>query len=190
MRGNRSRRASASAGHGSIPAHAGEPGGISDCPRRRWVYPRACGGTAVSRSAETGSGGLSPRMRGNRCAVSPMAGGRRSIPAHAGEPAISNYPGWGTEVYPRACGGTLNYQFLRRSNGGLSPRMRGNRRMQRERFRIVGSIPAHAGEPKWRDSRKEARRVYPRACGGTQAVRTPRVPPRGLSPRMRGNPCR
>ena len=31
-------------------------------------------------------------------------------------------------------------------------------------------------------------RVYPRVCGGTEAAMTPRQRPKGLSPRVRGNP--
>ena len=70
-------------------------------------------------------------------------------------------------VYPRVGGGT-GYILETRDNGvGLSPRGRGNRQLEGERFSIQGSIPAWAGEPwpagiSWR-----GRWVYPRVGGGT-----------------------
>ena len=50
------------------------------------VYPRACGGTAVTQIAPTETVGLSPRVRGNPGHA--VVGQRRdgSIPARAGEP--------------------------------------------------------------------------------------------------------
>ena len=70
---------------------------------------------------------------------------------------------------------------------GLSPRMRGNHAALLHNVRRVRSIPAHAGEPKWRFSRRFSDRVYPRACGGTQYGFVPLIDQTGLSPRMRGN---
>ena len=52
--------------NGSIPAHAGEPAGSASRNTKKWVYPRACGGTQAVHAIED------------------MAVG--SIPAHAGEP--------------------------------------------------------------------------------------------------------
>ncbi len=71
----------------SIPAHAGEPrrnhrGRFAD-----GVYPRPRGGTTLSAFQPPKSRGLSPPTRGNHFGVSPIPGGFRSIPAHAGEPA-------------------------------------------------------------------------------------------------------
>ena len=49
----------------SIPACAGEPGGIPATVPVWRVYPRVCGGTiALNWEAQDG-GGLSPRVRGN-----------------------------------------------------------------------------------------------------------------------------
>ena len=53
--------------------------------------------------------------------------------------------------------------------------------------RAEGSIPAHAGEPGPRIAPEEARRVYPRACGGTSTSTLLAASMAGLSPRMRGN---
>ena len=85
------------------------------------------------------------------------------------------------------CGGTRRRpRFLQRA-GGLSPRVRGNRRGGHGRADGDGSIPACAGEPSSSSSRMIGARVYPRVCGGTVNLlsiwaRTP-----GLSPRVRGN---
>ena len=51
---------------GSIPACAGEPGRYLGSARQRPVYPRVCGGTGGGGGVQGGSGGLSPRVRGNR----------------------------------------------------------------------------------------------------------------------------
>ena len=91
-------------------------------------------------------------------------------------------------VYPRVCGGTGLLGIALRGLGGLSPRVRGNRRRRRRLGKIPGSIPACAGEPICRVTPVCSLTVYPRVCGGTH----PRQPEpgykRGLSPRVRGNP--
>ena len=50
------------------------------------------------------------------------------------------------------------------------------------------SIPARAGEPQPARPRHPTPRVYPRACGGTQAQQRLQGTHQGLSPRVRGNP--
>ena len=77
----------------------------------------------------------------------------------------------------------------RRSMQGLSPRMRGNREPEAPAGRgILGSIPAHAGEPSCTPRPRKSARVYPRACGGTKLKIKHDPLAEGLSPRMRGNP--
>ena len=149
MRGNLSQSSLTIPNSGSIPAHAGEPDHPSwtPCPRR--VYPRACGGTVRPKSSAGRSPGLSPRMRGNLLAlrVPPLRHG--SIPAHAGEPPPLTPPHGPLGVYPRACGGTFLNLVDGRSSEGLSPRMRGNPCGICAMLMVMGSIPAHAGEPRW-----------------------------------------
>ncbi len=126
-------------------------------------------------------------MRGNRVSVVCSLACMGSIPAHAGEPLRScdaAPPRW---VYPRACGGTCFTPSLRLVSAGLSPRMRGNRRVPGADSPLAGSIPAHAGEPQCVSRLPSWARVYPRACGGTSRVPAPRPVLTGLSPRMRGN---
>ena len=111
----------------SIPARAGEPTAGAQAQMSARVYPRACGGTAITRITQSMQVGLSPRVRGNPGAshgagllfggLSPRVRGnrpraagsrrqRRSIPARAGEPPTPRLAGRCMRVYPRACGGT------------------------------------------------------------------------------------
>ena len=152
---------------GSIPAHAGEPlrATLSLCLPR--VYPRACGGTAALAARMRGAMGLSPRMRGN---PGPSGEGFQrvgSIPAHAGEPVFGICPQARNRVYPRACGGTATATRRATRIRGLSPRMRGNRPCSLHDHFLLGSIPAHAGEPIPPKVFHGRGGVYPRACGGT-----------------------
>ena len=131
----------------SIPAYAGEP---KKCGHRwiaRTVYPRVCGGTLWLGDCPRADGGLSPRMRGNPGRPAPAYRRERSIPAYAGEPVhipSAIVPAW---VYPRVCGGTGKAGVIPNAGGGLSPRMRGNRRQRVFICSPAGSIPAYAGEP-------------------------------------------
>ena len=72
---------------GSIPAHAGEPRLLRICLSRDGVYPRPRGGTYRAASQAWSNCGLSPPTRGNRQRAPRPEVRRRSIPAHAGEPA-------------------------------------------------------------------------------------------------------
>ena len=53
----------------------------------------------------------------------------RSIPARAGEPAVSVLVSVNRAIYPRACGGTRAGVLRGLSVEGLSPRVRGNRHL-------------------------------------------------------------
>ena len=70
---------------------------------------------------------------------------------------------------------------------GLSPRVRGNLGAGAAAGGGGGSIPACAGEPRHARRARAGGRVYPRVCGGTSCCGWVIVPPRGLSPRVRGN---
>ena len=187
VRGNRAAAVKRDSRAGSIPACAGEPSSALYWGGAGAVYPRVCGGTTPSLSTLAASGGLSPRVRGNPAPIGKYNPGQGSIPACAGEPPVAGgygRPGW---VYPRVCGGTHIPPAARADTGGLSPRVRGNRRRRADRRRRAGSIPACAGEPVPRQLHHPAGRVYPRVCGGTPAP-GPGVSARlGLSPRVRGN---
>ena len=148
VRGNHRRRDGAAGGVGSIPASAGEPWTLSLGGGVSGVYPRECGGTILTEFGNLRNSGLSPRVRGNPRPGSPNARGAGSIPASAGEPLRDGgaAPAW--QVYPRECGGTTRPPKPALITGGLSPRVRGNQRQQRNPGQIRGSIPASAGEPR------------------------------------------
>ena len=151
----------------SIPALAGEPLFDVRPISPPEVYPRACGGTlARSRPVSTGVG-LSPRLRGNPDLGRRPARQGGSIPALAGEPGpASPWSPW-SPVYPRACGGTVDGRDTGESEGGLSPRLRGNRTVGVWESGGLRSIPALAGEPPTEMANPLSVKVYPRACGGT-----------------------
>ena len=151
-------------------------------------YPRACGGTPLSNGAAWKAGGLSPRMRGNRSCLSRWIVSSGTIPAHAGEPTVRLLPHCQSRDYPRACGGTIQWQAHKWFCRGLSPRMRGNPDPQANEIFGCGTIPAHAGEPHPDYKESGPKRDYPRACGGTNPVQPNNAGHEGLSPRMRGNP--
>ena len=173
---------------GSIPACAGEPTYTTHGGTPCWVYPRVCGGTLHRPLPWPKPPGLSPRVRGNRRHFLNALGQRRSIPACAGEPTIAIGAGVPATVYPRVCGGTASALAVWVAVCGLSPRVRGNRKMPHTVPGWVRSIPACAGEPHQHLQQYDREKVYPRVCGGTRRrVRNNRVL-RGLSPRVRGNP--
>ncbi len=170
LRGNPVPPGSARTSLGSIPAPAGEPIYTLGPIRMQKVYPRACGGTLIFTCLRCGTGGLSPRLRGNRMETLPIYPGLGSIPAPAGEPTGAAGSRPAADVYPRACGGTQEGYRLVPPSLGLSPRLRGNRYETVRGMRSGGSIPAPAGEPLIHDRSMARCRVYPRACGGTRCA--------------------
>ena len=167
VRGNPGQRRTPHAGGGSIPACAGEPATPPPGIPSAGVYPRVCGGTCQDGGFGRVEGGLSPRVRGNPRAPTSRIRCTRSIPACAGEPGNRRRPTATPRVYPRVCGGTP--ASLRRTTipRGLSPRVRGNPVALAFAAIVRGSIPACAGEPRWRRRRLGRQWVYPRVCGGT-----------------------
>ncbi len=187
MRGNRERCPVIPVDRGSIPACAGEPlWNMSRCLVPA-VYPRVCGGTHAIQACDSTLVGLSPRVRGNLITIIGSVVTARSIPACAGEP-ILHYPECLVNtVYPRVCGGTTDKSNGHKISHGLSPRVRGNPYRRRRSGVLTRSIPACAGEPARKVSRRELCRVYPRVCGGTNISYTLAETVLGLSPRVRGN---
>ena len=159
------------------------PVGAGDAP----VYPRACGGTVVSITTSNNDTGLSPRLRGNLPRQGRHSAAHGSIPAPAGEPQIYPICQKVPRVYPRAGGGTSGLSPHSLDSVGLSPRLRGNQDSRHQYRGTVGSIPAPAGEPQVQAGLSDGLRVYPRACGGTDAAQSLREYLEGLSPRLRGN---
>ena len=142
----------------------------------------------MSSHSQSISEGLSPRVRGNLLQQAAGGGGRRSIPACAGEPLLCLRPTRPGRVYPRVCGGTLSLYIGIRNDYGLSPRVRGNPLSAPVNTCQHRSIPACAGEPQARPRSVLSREVYPRVCGGTAIYDCRPGLGQGLSPRVRGNP--
>ena len=85
------------------------------------------------------------------------------------------------------CGGTPPNAASRLAAQGLSPRVRGNLAPENGQDVPRRSIPACAGEPAKSGGAEERAAVYPRVCGGTDAMGKNERANAGLSPRVRGN---
>ena len=94
------------------------------------------------------------------------------------------------QVYPRPRGGTTAKAATGANPTGLSPPTRGNLELRRGRGLLMGSIPAHAGEPKTAAVRVDRGGVYPRPRGGTPPAIQKKASTAGLSPPTRGNPTK
>ena len=114
--------------------------------------------------------GLSPLVRGNRRHRRPRAEHRRTIPARAGEPPRGGRSRGPRRDYPRSCGGTAIELVDPDGDSGLSPLVRGNRRLASASGGRGGTIPARAGEPSSPCTAVDQKRDYPRSCGGTSTV--------------------
>ena len=187
VRGNRVLNCADHHTHGSIPASAGKPDRMLRSMSAGGVYPRECGETDTLRLSEDDTGGLSPRVRGNRrCNRRPKAA-PGSIPASAGKPLICKVAAEFHRVYPRECGETEAEKDAVGLTEGLSPRVRGNRGEVGENEQKAGSIPASAGKPSCSQRPRGPPRVYPRECGETSGHSSTGQDHGGLSPRVRGN---
>ena len=151
------------------------------------VYPRPRGGTAESIARSRRFWGLSPPTRGNHGAGGRLESSRRSIPAHAGEPAPAAAECSAKQVYPRPRGGTWGSTIRGRRVSGLSPPTRGNPASSCFLPLVRRSIPAHAGEPLVEKQGITADAVYPRPRGGTGGGKWQIGIRFGLSPPTRGN---
>ena len=132
--------------NGSIPAHAGEAPRRLPRARGAVVNPRSRGGGWPASRRPGWPIGQSPLTRGRQAGelVQPAVGG--SIPAHAGEAPAPSRARMRPEVNPRSRGGgtlRLNCALIAR---GQSPLTRGRRRTAVSTVKLMGSIPAHAGE--------------------------------------------
>ena len=147
VRGSQLDRTEAPAQTGSIPACAGEPQTPAPSASRTRVYPRVCGGAAVTVGRVQVDVGLSPRVRGSR--------GTRTRSRHPRglSPRVRGSHGEGGD--PDEGG-----------DWGLSPRVRGSPLWGFSHAWIDGSIPACAGEPRRKQNKRLWTGVYPRVCGG------------------------
>ena len=171
---------------GSIPAWAGETHHVLVLVGERRVYPRVGGGNDHRGNNDPSSRGLSPRGRGKRPKWTAARGGRRSIPAWAGETWPPSLTGRDTQVYPRVGGGNPPGDIQGVNATGLSPRGRGKLSASSCAFAVARSIPAWAGETPYADILAAMSRVYPRVGGGNILHCWDGGGVEGLSPRGRG----
>ena len=98
--------------------------------------------------------------------------------------------GGNPRVYPRPRGGTAFPMDVADHSPGLSPPTRGNPTIVLKVDLDLGSIPAHAGEPRLTPLYRRAGRVYPRPRGGTSPALVLLAAGHGLSPAHAGEPQR
>ena len=130
---------------GSIPACTGKPSRRRSSSGGKGVYPRVYGETNEDVRVLDLSGGLSPRVRGNRRLDPVLAARGGSIPACTGKPLYASRHPTPPAVYPRVYGETSIDGVTPASHDGLSPRVRGNRAMIPASKPQEGSIPACTG---------------------------------------------
>ena len=126
VRGNRALGEARAVALGPIPACAGQPNSQRTVQIKAGAYPRVCGATPPVEALRLLLRGLSPRVRGNRVNTKIRPGGKRPIPACAGQPCIKRRPHESSWAYPRVCGATALKSICLAISMGLSPRVRGN----------------------------------------------------------------
>ena len=174
---------------GIIPAYAGNT--ISHGVRYAGLrdHPRVCGEHLDGWDAQSDLKGSSPRMRGT---PSPAVCGRsRSgiIPAYAGNTAASPSAGQIGRDHPRVCGEHRREPAPLPLPVGSSPRMRGTRFLEIIFVKLVGIIPAYAGNTRIAVPSRHCRWDHPRVCGEHLSTVLIYVITKGSSPRMRGTLC-
>ena len=172
---------------GSIPACAGEPLCQGDGSKSMRVHPRVCGGAVGAASNTVGVTGPSPRVRGSQVTNDHGVCGVGSIPACAGEPALTDDLDLVLRVHPRVCGGAKVWQRARIVSAGPSPRVRGSPAVVDMDQSSQGSIPACAGEPLLGRLQRFVPGVHPRVCGGASCGPASSGAIFGPSPRVRGS---
>ncbi len=150
---------------GSIPAHAGQPAR----PSRLWtapgVHPRSRGAAVMVRTTPSRREGPSPLTRGSPFQALAGAARRGSIPAHAGQPHLSQRREPQRGVHPRSRGAAPAWMKGISAWPGPSPLTRGSPVLQDRHGLGLGSIPAHAGQPLHRCRPPARGRVHPRSRG-------------------------
>ena len=186
-RGNRHCKTARNLWAGPIPARAGQPHSSISALWYPWAYPRSRGATRSALGGIRWTLGLSPLARGNHDLPQALQDRIGPIPARAGQPAAPRSTGKRGRAYPRSRGATTSFSASARPYKGLSPLARGNPRNRKATRRRLGPIPARAGQPASRSSRRVHCRAYPRSRGATRMRVSQSSAHVGLSPLARGN---
>ena len=186
MRGTLCFRGIPSGSVGIIPAYAGNTMTLPATASHQWDHPRVCGEHSRSCSAKVPRGGSSPRMRGtrNRCAYG--VGRHGIIPAYAGNTRCCWPSCWCCRDHPRVCGEHSTFVDGRACEVGSSPRMRGTLLSGNISSKIMGIIPAYAGNTLVCRWVLVGLGDHPRVCGEHTLMPTVQAMLPGSSPRMRG----
>ncbi len=148
-----------------IPAHAGNASSSPPASSSRSVHPRARGERAYRWFLRTRFSGSSPRTRGTPVAAQFKAGGRRFIPAHAGNAKPRSSKSRRRAVHPRARGERMPQPALMPQPAGSSPRTRGTLVARHAVIVMNRFIPAHAGNAALAGYCSAPATVHPRARG-------------------------
>ena len=133
--------------------------------------------------------GSSPQVRGRLHSEVAHAAADGLIPAGAGQTA------WGHPwrdfggAHPRRCGADPGILRTTHTARGSSPQVRGRRRSGIPPVRLVGLIPAGAGQTLPSQYRRYAVRAHPRRCGADKYRHQGRSDGAGSSPQVRGRPA-
>ena len=169
-----------------IHALAGNSGLCACSNPRSPVHPRACGEQIAEANRRNSRGGSSPRLRGTGDRWTRGEGGRRFIPAPAGNRKVTGFARTAISVHPRACGEQFPSLSSIGSPAGSSPRLRGTAVNLENPVHEIRFIPAPAGNRAIGADRFRRAAVHPRACGEQAYVYVPERTADGSSPRLRG----
>ena len=172
--------------HRFIPACAGNASSRVMAWPPSAVHPRVCGERAAAPRFDGDEYGSSPRVRGTP--VVPPLGlwCRRFIPACAGNASSPASSAGRRPVHPRVCGERGGEFFLRRAEGGSSPRVRGTPYRISSLPPPARFIPACAGNAGRRGTPASSMPVHPRVCGERSRIHALNGSTIGSSPRVRG----
>ena len=134
--------------HGIIPAYAGNTCAIKGGTSYDWDHPRVCGEHKRLPRTHTTRPGSSPRMRGTHGVPAQICVVFGIIPAYAGNTLPTFQSASYTGDHPRVCGEHWLRGYLKKYEGGSSPRMRGTPSRSPLGAVNAGIIPAYAGNTK------------------------------------------
>ena len=173
---------------GLIPACAGQTGMICTVARSAAAHPRVCGADVLDMNAGVTRMGSSPRVRGRPSRRTTSTTRSGLIPACAGQTLAPAGALTAMRAHPRVCGADEVYSFNPGHDVGSSPRVRGRLGPGHLERRLVGLIPACAGQTCTFRQPMNHPRAHPRVCGADRLCDGTYADPLGSSPRVRGRP--
>ena len=148
MRGTLAGTIPVDAVHGIIPAYAGNTRRFSRFRTATRDHPRVCGEHLCDQGRNLVRLGSSPRMRGTQKTTANTHHTSGIIPAYAGNTLPTFQSASYTGDHPRVCGEHWLRGYLKKYEGGSSPRMRGTPSRSPLGAVNAGIIPAYAGNTK------------------------------------------